>query len=56
MIKLKNFEILTPHKEKTQIFPDFPDFWPKISRLVLNDIFSQLKVVGFQHIYICGTF
>ena len=32
----KDIEIWTPNEEKLQIFPDFPDFWPKMSHSELN--------------------
>lgn len=47
----KNFQIWTPYEEKLQIFPDFPDFWPKLSQSGLTNIFSHLKLLGFQDIY-----
>ena len=48
---LKNFQIWTPHKENPQIFLDFLDFWPKISQSGLTNIFSHLKLLVFQDIY-----
>ena len=49
-LNFKNFHFWTPHGENLQIFPDSPDFLPKISQSGLTNIFSHLKLLGFQDI------
>ena len=54
--KFENFQIgpqpPPPHEEKLQIFTDFPNFWPEISQSGLTNKVLNLKLLGFQDIYI----